>query len=103
MLVEQRVPEFVLFALLVGGDNALAAGVGELDRPALTLPEVAGADLLAVDQGDTARPSASQGRNSSFRSSASEGRFGRSTWRKPTKGSNPMLVRAAMQSWRTRA
>ena len=58
-----------------------------------------GSPLLKV----IASRSASHGRSSSLKSSASEGRLARSTCRKPTNGSRPADVSAATQSCRTRA
>lgn len=52
ILVEQRVLQPLLLALLVGADDRFAAGLGELDRPPFPSPEVLGADLLSVDQRD---------------------------------------------------
>ncbi|HYH69466.1 MAG TPA: hypothetical protein VD866_32525 [Urbifossiella sp.] len=51
----------------------------------------------------SANRSASSGRNSSIRSSASPGRPGRSVCRNPTDGSSPAAEHAATQSWVSRA
>ncbi len=39
VLLQQRVLHAFLFPLLTGGDDEPASGIGELDRPALALPE----------------------------------------------------------------
>ena len=102
VLFQQRMVEALLFPFLVRFDDELATRVRELDRAAFPLVEVSRADLLAIDERD-GEPIRQPRPNSSMRSNASDGRFGRSTWKKPTNGSKPTLVNAAMQSCRTSA
>ena len=52
ILIQQRMVQGFLFALLVGGDDAFAPGVGEFDRAAFAQLEIIRADLLAVDERD---------------------------------------------------
>src|SRR5260221_3936441 len=52
VLLQQRVLHGFFLPLLVGGDDQPASGVGELDGPALALPEVLRADLAPIDQRD---------------------------------------------------
>ena len=52
VLLQQWVLHGFLFPLLIGGDDEPASGIGELDGPALALPEVFRADLPPIDQRD---------------------------------------------------